>query len=138
MNLCTVQNTSPLICAGEADGFGAARLARTAAAALCLWVHRCSGLVLPLLLLGLASSPQGGARLTRVPVRHVTMPGALHSGGGGGGSSVQSSGSGDSGGAGIGGGGGHGNPLLLVALLALAAAAAGAAFSERLRAWVAR
>lgn len=113
----------PPVCAGEAEGFGAARLARTGAAALALWAHRCSCVVLPLLLLRLGMAPHGSQRLTRVPAEHATMPG------GAGGTSSQHSGA---------SGGSHGNPLLLVALLALAAATACAACGERLRTWTAR
>lgn len=119
----------PPVCAGEAEGFGAARLARTGAAALALWAHRCSCIVLPLLLLRLGMAPHGSQRLTRVPAEHATMPGAVQSAGGAGGTASQHSGA---------SGGGHGNPLLLVALLALAAATACAAFGERLRTWTAR
>lgn len=50
------------ILTGELEGFGGARLARTAAAAMALWAHRCSEVVFPLLLAALVMPPGGGHR----------------------------------------------------------------------------
>ena len=46
--------------AGELEGFGGARLARTGAAAMALWAHRASEVIVPLLLASL-STPLGGS-----------------------------------------------------------------------------